>query len=284
MSKDLMQSVSTTGEIFMPDVFAHITQASPAVLEAIAQTLELRATLPQYQAVLSAYLSDIAFPPNARVLEVGCGTGAVARFVAQWPHVAEVVGTDPSAALVDKARALSAGLATLSFHEADGKALPFPARTFDVVVFHTVLSHVPGPEALLAEAFRVLRPQGTVGIGDGDWSTATVALGTHDPLQTCVEAFVEHCVHDPWLVRRLPALAHAAGFVVSPLHTYGIVETLEPRMTPTWVERGVEALLAVGRIGAELAAALKAEAHHRAAEGTWFGSTAYASLIARKPG
>jgi ubiquinone/menaquinone biosynthesis C-methylase UbiE len=249
MSKDLMQSVSTTGEIVMPDVFAHITQASPAVLEAIAQTLELRATLPQYQAVLSAYLSDIAFPPNARVLEVGCGTGAVARFVAQWPQVAAVVGTDPSPALVDKARALSAGLATLSFQEADGKALPFPARTFDVVVFHTVLSHVPGPEALLAEAFRVLRPQGTVGIGDGDWSTATVALGPHDPLQTCVEAFVEHCVHDPWLVRRLPALAHAAGFVVSPLHTYGIVETLEPRMTPTWVERGVEALLAVGRLG-----------------------------------
>jgi SAM-dependent methyltransferase len=154
---------------------------------------------------------------------------------------------------------LSAGLATLSFHEADGKALPFPARTFDVVVFHTVLSHVPGPEALLAEAFRVLRPQGSVGIGDGDWSTATVALGPHDPLQTCVEAFVEHFVHAPWLVRRLPALAHAAGFVVSPLRTYGIVETLEPRMTPTWVERGVEALLAVGRIGAELAAALKAE-------------------------
>ena len=130
----------------------------------------------------------------------------------------------------------------------------------------------------------MLRPQGTVGIGDGDLSTATVAIGTHDPLQTCVDAFVEHFVHDPWLVRRLSALAHAAGFVVSPLHSYGIVETLEPRMTPTWVERGVEALLAVGHIGAELAAALKAEARRRAAEGTWFGSTAYASLIARKPG
>jgi hypothetical protein len=37
----------------------------------IADTLELRATLPQYQAILRAYLSDVAFPPNARVLEVG---------------------------------------------------------------------------------------------------------------------------------------------------------------------------------------------------------------------
>ena len=95
----------------------------------------------------------------------------------------------------------------LSFQEADGKALPFPASTFDVVVLHTVLTHVPGPDALLAEVCRVLRPQGSVGIGDGDFSTATVAIGEDDPLQTCVDAFVENFVHDPWLVRRLSALA-----------------------------------------------------------------------------
>src|SRR5262249_60580868 len=135
----------------MPDVFANITQASPAILEGIANTLELRATLPQYQAILRSYLSDIAFPPNARVLEVGCGTDAVARFVARWPHVAEVMGTDPSPVLLDKARVLSTGLSMLSFQEADGKALPFSANTFDVVVLPTVLTHVPDPEDLLAE-------------------------------------------------------------------------------------------------------------------------------------
>jgi arsenite methyltransferase len=172
----------------------------------------------------------------------------------------------------------------LSFHEADGKALPFPAHSFDVVVLHTVLTHVPGPDALLAEVWRVLRPQGSVGIGDGDFSTATVALGDDDPLHTCVAAFVENFVHDPWLVRRVSALARAAGFDVSPLRSYGIVETLNPSLTPTWVERGAEALLGAGHIGAELAAALKAEARRRVAEGSWFGYMAYASLIARKPG
>jgi ubiquinone/menaquinone biosynthesis C-methylase UbiE len=267
----------------MPDIFANITQASPDILEVIADTLELRATLPQYQAILTAYLSDIVFPPHARVLEVGCGTGAVARFVAQWPNVAEVVGVDPSPALLDRARTLSAGLSMLSFQEADGKELPFPADTFDVVVLHTVLTHVPGPDALLAEVLRVLRPQGSVGIGDGDFSTATVATGDDDPLQTCVEVFVENFVHDPWLVRRVSALARAAGFAVSPLQSYGIVETSEPSLTPTWVDRGAEARLAAGHIGAELAAALKAEARRRAAEGTWFGYMAYAGLIGRKP-
>jgi hypothetical protein len=123
-----------------------------------------------------------------------------------------------------------------------------------------------------------------VGIGDGDFSTATVAIGDDDPLQMCVEAFVESFVHDPWLVRRLSALARGAGFAVSPLQSYGIVETLEPSLTPTWVDRGAEARLAAGHIGAELAAALKAEERRRATEGTWFGYMAYASLIGRKPG
>jgi hypothetical protein len=88
----------------------------------------------------------------------------------------------------------------------------------------------------------------------------------------------------PGLVRRLSPLAQAAGFAVSPLRSHGIVETLEPRLTPTWVDRGVEARLTAGHTGAELAAALKAEAQRRAAEGIWFGYMAHASLIARKPG
>ena len=36
------------------------------------------------------------FPAGARVLGVGCGTGAVTRELAAWPGVAEVVGLDPS--------------------------------------------------------------------------------------------------------------------------------------------------------------------------------------------
>jgi hypothetical protein len=49
------------------------------------------------------------------------------------------------------------------------------------------------------------------------------------------------------------------------------------------VERGADALAASGRIGAELAQALKAEAGRRVGEGTFFGHIAYASVIAGKP-
>jgi hypothetical protein len=51
----------------MPDVFATITQASPAMLERIATILEPRATLPHYQTILQAYLAEVPFPAQARV-------------------------------------------------------------------------------------------------------------------------------------------------------------------------------------------------------------------------
>jgi ubiquinone/menaquinone biosynthesis C-methylase UbiE len=58
--------------------------------------------------------------------------------------------------------------------------LPYGDCSFDTVIFHTTLSHVPGSEAALAEAFRVLRPGGTVAVFDGDYSTTTLAIGDHD--------------------------------------------------------------------------------------------------------
>jgi ubiquinone/menaquinone biosynthesis C-methylase UbiE len=97
----------------MPDVFANIAGASEAALETIANVLELRAAIPQQRQMLHTYLQDIEFPDRSRVLEVGCGTGAIARVVAAWPRVAEVVGVDPSPALLQRARLLGAGVASL---------------------------------------------------------------------------------------------------------------------------------------------------------------------------
>jgi arsenite methyltransferase len=267
----------------MPDVFASITEASPQVLEGIAGVLELRASIPQQQEMLRTYLRDIEFPDGAHVLEVGCGTGAITRVLAAWPGVGEAVGVDPSPFLIDKARALSSDAANLRFETGDGKALDFHDASVDVVVVHTVLTHVPGPEALLAEAHRVLRPGGWLGVCDGDFSTATVATGDDDPLQACVDAFVEGFVNDRWMVRRMNGLAARAGFEVSPLRSYDLVETVKPALTLTWVERGADALLSRGQIGEECAGALKAEAKRRAESGTFFGYMAYASLVGRKP-
>jgi ubiquinone/menaquinone biosynthesis C-methylase UbiE len=178
--------------------------------------------------MLETYLTDIPFPPPARVLEVGCGTGAIARVLARWPGVGAVEGIDPSPILLARARQLADGLPGLSFTEADGRALPFDDHSFDVVIFHTTLCHVPGPERALAEAHRVLRPGGCAGIFDGDYATLTLAVDDADPLQACADAVKATLIHDPWLVRRLPALIRASGLEPGAFRSFGYVQTSEP--------------------------------------------------------
>jgi ubiquinone/menaquinone biosynthesis C-methylase UbiE len=266
----------------MADVYAMITDADPTLVAQIAEVLELRAADPQQAAMRRAYLGDIAFPDGAAVLEVGCGTGAVTRELAAWPGVAEVTGIDPSPTFLDRARTLDPP-ANVRLLEGDARALDFHDQSFDVVVFHTTLCHVPGPHLALVEAARVVRPGGWLVVFDGDYATTTVALHPSDPLQACAAAFVEFSVHDPWLVRRLPGLLEQAGFEPVRMRSYGYVETRDARYTPTIVDRGANALLAAGQIGEDTAAALKAEARRRITAGQFFGHIAYASLVARLP-
>jgi ubiquinone/menaquinone biosynthesis C-methylase UbiE len=272
----------------MPDVYSIITEVDAAVVQQVATAMEVSAADPQHQDMVEAYLADLDLPADAgaRVVEIGCGTGAIARMLGRWPGVAEVVGTDPSPILLDRARMLGAGTggAALSFEEADGRDLPFTDDSFDVAVVHRVLSHVPEPEAVLAEAFRVLRPGGRIVVFDGDYATITLATGEHDPLEVCVAAMTSAFVNDPWVVRRLPGLVERAGFVGARLRSYGFVQVREADYMVSIADRGADTLAADGRIGAELAGALKAEARRRAAEGSFFGHVAYASLTAHQPG
>ena len=150
------------------------------------------------------------------------------------------------------------------------------------MVFDSTLSHLPGPEGALSEAFRVLHPRGRLGVFDGDYATTTVALGADDPLQTRVDAMLAGSVHDRWIVRRLPALARAAGFEIERFQSHGFVET-EGGYMITIIDRGADILHELGQVGDDTASALKTEARRRVDEGMFFGHIAYGSLVARKP-
>jgi SAM-dependent methyltransferase len=265
----------------MADVYAAITDADPAVLKSLADILELRAADPQQRAMREVYLGDIEFPAGARVLDVGCGTGAVTRTLATWPGVAEVVGLDPSPVFLARARELGPP-ANVSFVEGDCRSIAFADRSFDVVVFHTTLCHVPEPDVALQEAARVLRPEGRLAVFDGDYVTTTVALAAADPLQACADACVDFLVHDPWLVRRLPALLEAATFSLVRMRGHSYVETLDAAYIPSLLDRGADVLVTAGRIGSDTATALKAEVRRRIAAGRFFGHIAYASLVAKR--
>ena len=267
----------------MPDLYATIGEVDPALQERLADVLEMRAADARQREMLESYLSEIDFPGDTRVLEIGCGTGGVTRTLAQWPGVSDAVGIDPSPVFITKARELGGAISNLSFEDGDGRSLPLDDQSFDVVVVHTTMCHVPDPEGLVTEAFRVLRPNGWLAVFDGDYATATVATGDFDPLEACIYAFRDGFVHDQWLVRRLPALIQFGGFNVKPMRSHGYVEAGEGAYLLTWVNRGADLLLQAGRIGEEKAEALKTEARRRSENNHWFGHIAFASILARKP-
>src|SRR5262245_21507013 len=231
----------------VPDVYATIGDADEATQRRLAEILELRAADPQQHAMLEDYLSRIEFGSAAKVLEIGCGTGPVTRAIARRTGVAAAVGVDPARVFIDIARELAAGQDNIEFVVGDGRTLRFPDAGYDVVVVHTTLCHVPQPEALLAEAMRVLRPGGTLAICDGDYATISVAVGEFDPLQACIEAVKAAFIHDLWLVRRLPTVLGAIGFDIVETRSHGYLQTADPMYMLTLVDRGADTLVASGR-------------------------------------
>ncbi len=267
----------------MPDIYASITAADPATLERLIAALELRAADLLRRGIIKDFISEITLPKEAKVVEVGCGTGAVTRFLADLPDVSQALGIDPSSAFIAKARELAEGVKKLTFQVADGRALPCEACSFDAVLFHTTLCHIPKPEEALAEARRVLRPGGWLAIFDGDYATTSVAIGNFDPLQSCADAAIDGLVYDRWLMRSLPAVIRTAGFETPRYRSYGYTSLPEPSYMFTLVDRGADLLLNAGRIGPEMTDALKVEARRRAEVDRFYGLIVFASVVARRP-
>lgn len=112
----------------MPDVWSTFPELDATMQERLASVLEIRGADPQQQEMRQGFLANVAFPPNARVLEVGCGTGVLTRALALRPNAGTVVGVDVAPSLLGKARDLAAEMPDLTFQEADGRSLPFGTK------------------------------------------------------------------------------------------------------------------------------------------------------------
>lgn len=266
----------------MTGLLARIREQPPDVLHAIANSMEVRASEPAMQAICARYMARITLPEGARVLEVGCGNGAATKLIMQHLRPAQLVGIDPCAAFIDMAREAFAGDPRASFALGDAVATGQAEACFDLVIAHTVYSHLLDPQHALTEACRVLRPGGQLVIFDGDFATLTVALFDGDPLQAAVGAVLRNLVHAPYIMRRLPALVVSAGFSVQSVEAHGYVQTSSPHYLLTLLSRGSYAAVQAGEISQEVVHSFDREARRRVANGTFYGAMLFLSFTARK--
>jgi ubiquinone/menaquinone biosynthesis C-methylase UbiE len=183
----------------------------------LAARLERRAKAEDEVAARDTYLGLLDISAGQRVLDVGCGSGAVTRDLARRVGPGGLaVGLDPSPALLAVARELAheAGLGDrVAFREGDARRLPFADGSFDAAVCVTVLSHVPEGEAAIPELVRVLRPGGRVGVFDLDADMTAFTHPDRRLTRRIIAAASDATAVNGWLVRQLPLLFQRAGLI-----------------------------------------------------------------------
>jgi len=158
------------------------------------------------------------------VLEVAVGTGRNLPF---YPAGMRLTGIELSWVMLTIARRQATTLGrAVDFHQADARALPFPAAVFDTVVCTLSLCSIPNDRQAVAEMQRVLRPGGQLLLLDHVPSTVRLWRAIQWLLeQVTLRSEGEH------LLRRPLELVQSAGFDVERAERFkaGIVERIAAR-------------------------------------------------------
>jgi ubiquinone/menaquinone biosynthesis C-methylase UbiE len=217
--------------------------------ESMVRTLaaQIEAIWPQEKSLLNFY----RLPRNARVLDVGAGTGEFSARVADHLPEAQVLGVELLPASVELARRKHAGLAPrLKFEVGDAFHLTQSDDTFDLVANRHMVQSVPHVDRVLAELVRVTKPGGHVHLLAEDYSMLHMMSGPLDPdvfwRKGPVE-FSERTGTDSRIGRKAWTLMRAAGLKDVRVD-YVVVDTLRvPRrvfadIITAWRDGYVDAL------------------------------------------
>ena len=210
------------------DPWSNPSAISPEDAARMAAFLEDRAARPDQILVNTALRDALSPQPGERILEVGCGSGALCRLVAPGllPD-GELLGVDVAPEMVAAARALAGQQTHLRFEVGAGAALPVEDATYDAAFGARLLLHVADPVPVVAEMARVVKPGGRVVLMDWDFETVVVSHPDRELARRLLHWRCDHHSGDNWSGRRL--LGHALAIGLRDL-------TVIPVTTVAWDE------------------------------------------------
>jgi ubiquinone/menaquinone biosynthesis C-methylase UbiE len=253
----------------------------------LAGRLERRAQAEDEVAARDTYLGLLDIAAGERVLDVGCGSGAVTRELARRVGTRGLaVGLDPSLALLAVARELAQEMGLgdrVQFREGNALRLPFLDSSFDAVVCATVLSHVPRGEAAIPELVRVLRPGGRVGVFDLDTDMTAFTHPDRALTRRIVAAASDATAVNGWLMRHLPLLFQRAGIVGVRARGFFPLETDLHSFYASMADRCAEVAVKVGVISEFERRAWLDAFHEQGARGPIIAGRLHVFVWGRKP-
>ncbi|HTT36309.1 MAG TPA: methyltransferase domain-containing protein [Burkholderiales bacterium] len=268
------------------DVYRITDRLDDPTLDALVARLEARGRHPRFLAMLHEYLDAMAIDSAATVVDLGCGSGVVARTIARRPGFAgRVTGIDRSPYLIaaagDFARREGVDRA-VEFRTGDSHALALPDAAFDAVVAHTLLSHVEDPRAVMQEIARLVKPGGRAAIFDGDYASLTYGGGDPIHAKAMDETIVDALTTNPRVMREMPQLLRDCGLTLVKSFAYVIADIGKA----DYFAPGIQALL---RLLPSAGATTESEARDwvaammkRSDEGTYFGASNFYSYVATR--
>ena len=201
----------------------------------------------KYSVLLSPQLADFAgVRPGQRVLDVGCGPGALTAELVARVGASAVAAVDPSESFVAAAQERNPGVEVA---QASAERLPFPALTFDAALAQLVVHFMADPRIGLAEMARVTRRGGVVaacvwdhagqgplslfwraahgldpdvddesqlaGVREGHLAELLEAAGLHGIEATALWVSVEHATFEAWWEPFTTGVGPAGSYVAS---------------------------------------------------------------------
>jgi ubiquinone/menaquinone biosynthesis C-methylase UbiE len=269
------------------DIYQALNDQSAETMEMVIARMEARAKDPRFVEMRGAYLDSLDLASARTFLDLGCGTGLDARAAARHPAFKGVAtGVDVSDVMVEAGIrfALDEGIADRVFlRTGDAEKTGLPDASFDVIVMHTLVSHVKDPGAVMSEASRLLSPRGRLLVFDADFDSIAFAYPDAAVARAVEASLLETFVANPRVMRELPSLLAEAGVDIAGTRSHIVSDVGTTAFFTAFVNNYAPRM---STFGLQPAATVDAWISHqkRAIEnGTFFGSLNFHAYLLSKP-